>query len=145
MRKQYYAIHRRKIMAEVNARYHKHSAKILKSQRKYYKKNRKAILQRMSEYQKQYPRSYEQHVKLKYGISPSTYKEMFKKQAGKCAICKRKQPKNARHFKRLCIDHCHSTGKVRGLLCTKCNHGIGEFRDNPKLCIKAATYLRKHT
>jgi Recombination endonuclease VII len=54
-----------------------------------------------------------------------------------CAICL-KAP-----AERLCVDHCHATGKVRGLLCRTCNVGLGCYRDDPSLVTAAAAYLRK--
>lgn len=45
-------------------------------------------------------------------------------------------------IKRLCIDHCHKTGNIRGILCSKCNTGLGMFRDSPELLIKASMYLQ---
>jgi hypothetical protein len=44
---------------------------------------------------------------------------------------------------RLNVDHCHVTGKVRGILCNSCNNGLGRFRDNPDLLLKAADYLQQ--
>lgn len=61
---------------------------------------------------------------------------MLKKQAGVCAICG-----NAPKTKRLGVDHCHKTTRVRGLLCDLCNRGLAMFRDKPDLFIKAAKYV----
>ena len=64
------------------------------------------------------------------------YELRLARQNGACAICKKK-PK--RRF--LCIDHCHKTGKVRGLLCTQCNAALGAFGDDPKFTQAATDYL----
>lgn len=72
-----------------------------------------------------------------YGISLEDYEIILVKQGGVCGICFCKD-KN----KRLAVDHCHKTGKIRGLLCNKCNIGIGYFDDNIENLIKAANYLR---
>jgi Recombination endonuclease VII len=70
-----------------------------------------------------------------YGISPEEFDAMLATQNGVCAICKRKSEK------KLCVDHCHVTGVVRGLLCNKCNTGLGFYGDNPALLRTAAAYL----
>lgn len=77
-------------------------------------------------------------VLREYGISLADYEEMEKSQDFKCAICGR-----PRSNIRLNIDHCHSTGKVRGLLCPFCNQGLGYFKDNIDSLLKAAEYLKK--
>jgi hypothetical protein len=83
-----------------------------------------------------------------YGISLEDYEKLFAEQNGLCAICK--EPERAKHrtnetrIRMMCIDHCHITGKVRGLLCGDCNRGLGMFRDNPKYLSSASDYLIKH-
>ncbi len=72
----------------------------------------------------------------KYGLTPADFREMRTAQSEVCKICKKV---NGR--KELAVDHCHKTGKVRGLLCTNCNMGIGYFKDNPELLRLAADYL----
>jgi hypothetical protein len=59
----------------------------------------------------------------------------------RCNICDAPEPKGGR----LCIDHCHKTGKIRGLLCHKCNRGIGFAKDDPNVLDAAAAYLRKYS
>ena len=76
----------------------------------------------------------------KYGITVEQYDEMFAAQEGKCAICEREDEGRGREF--LHIDHCHDTGRVRGLLCFFCNSGLGKFRDDPKLLLRAIDYLK---
>lgn len=69
-------------------------------------------------------------------MTDEQYHEMMKTQEGKCAICGTTFTDKPRHIH---IDHCHSTGKVRGLLCKPCNQGLGMFKDDPAL-LKAAAY-----
>jgi hypothetical protein len=70
--------------------------------------------------------------------TPELYEQLFSKQGGVCRICG-EGPKAQR---RLCIDHDHGTGQVRGLLCIPCNSGIGKLKDDPALLERAIEYLR---
>lgn len=76
-------------------------------------------------------------VRLKrYKISLQEYERMKVEQEGKCAVC------GARWGEKTpAIDHCHSTGKIRGLLCASCNTGLGAFKDCPNLLANAIEYL----
>lgn len=78
------------------------------------------------------------NVRRTYGITIQRVKEMLVEQGGTCAICKKAEGYNFPH-----VDHCHSTGKVRGLLCQKCNHGIGLFSDDPDRLRAAADYIER--
>ena len=80
---------------------------------------------------------------MKYGITESEFAAMVKAQEGKCLICKESSGtgKDRRSF--LHVDHDHSTGKVRGLLCQKCNRGLGLFNDNAERMRTAAAYLER--
>lgn len=80
----------------------------------------------------------ERHLVKKYGITASDYDVMFASQNGKCAVCGKSQD---RAFD---VDHCHSSGAVRGLLCTSCNRMIGHAGDDPARLLSAAAYLLKH-
>jgi hypothetical protein len=82
----------------------------------------------------------ELHMKRSYGLGFKEYEEMLFNQNGVCAICSNEPPKN-QHKTRLNIDHCHKTGKVRGLLCDACNRAIGLLKDNQDLLEKAKQYL----
>lgn len=80
----------------------------------------------------------------RYGISLDEYNTLLAFQNGKCAICG--STKSAARFGKtndLDVDHCHKTGKVRGLLCSTCNNGLGCFKDDPELLHKAIAYLAK--
>ena len=84
-------------------------------------------------------------LKKSYGITYDDYNKMFIEQNGCCAICDTHITDiNHKHKKHLCIDHNHETGKVRGLLCDSCNRGIGLLKDNYKILIKAANYLKSN-
>lgn len=82
------------------------------------------------------------HVRRKYGISIEQYDRFVAAQANRCAICGSRQ---SRGFERLCVDHCHDTGQIRGLLCHRCNTGIGLFVSDYSLLEAAAHYLDRHT
>ena len=71
----------------------------------------------------------------RYGISAADYDALLKRQNGACAICRR------RSRERLCIDHCHFTGMIRGLLCSRCNLGLGMWKDDQASLIAAVAYL----
>lgn len=110
--------------------------------RKYSKANRAAETKRHAAY-------YEAHkdeivskrrnsdFKRKYGISLAERDAMFAAQAGKCAICATESPGPRGLF----VDHCHKTGKVRGLLCYRCNTGIAMLGDDVSRLQRAAMYL----
>jgi hypothetical protein len=74
----------------------------------------------------------------KYGISPDDYNQMFANQKGTCLICETHQNDLEQ---KLCVDHCHSTSKVRGLICKKCNLLLGHAKDNIVILQSAINYL----
>ena len=83
-------------------------------------------------------------LKKEFGITLDEYNGMLENQGGVCAICgnpERTRHNNSDRIRNLAVDHCHETGKVRGLLCTSCNQGLGNFRDNPDYLAKAISYL----
>lgn len=139
MRKANYRRNREAIKRRCNAYYHANKSKVLPKQRSYYQKHRRHYIEQALERNKKFPyKSYLYHAKVKYGITKEEYEAIFKSQRGRCAICRR-PPKG----KRLAIDHCHKTSKVRGLLCDRCNRGIGTFRDNYSLLELAIKYLEE--
>ena len=77
------------------------------------------------------------NIRRKFGITEEQYLEMLQRQDGRCAICRLK------FTVRLHVDHCHETKAIRGLLCEKCNRGLGMFKDNPEALRRAANYLER--
>lgn len=75
-------------------------------------------------------------LKRLYGLSYEDYLSLLERQEFKCAICKKKAGK-----RRLSVDHNHTTNKVRGLLCDRCNVGLGMFGDSPQLFYNALDYI----
>lgn len=85
---------------------------------------------------KQYNRN--RSYKFSYGITLEDYNKIFAEQHGCCKICNIHQTELTR---KLFVDHCHITGKVRGLLCFSCNTGLGMFKDKLELLKKAVDYF----
>lgn len=84
--------------------------------------------------------AYRKHMlKKKYGLTLAQFEAMLETQGGTCAICEREQIGMNLH-----VDHCHQTGRVRGLLCSPCNTAIGQFGDDPDRLVAAMQYLIKH-
>lgn len=84
-------------------------------------------------------RKYKRLIEKLYQIDYTQYELLLESQNYKCAICESKIGNN--RASRLFVDHCHDTLKVRGLLCSNCNHGLGQFKDSPKLLQRAISYL----
>lgn len=82
-------------------------------------------------------------LKLSYGITEEDYQSLLLKQEGCCAICGTDTPTGK--WKVFAVDHCHKTGKVRGLLCNECNRGMGLLKDSPELLLAAAQYLKDNS
>ena len=112
--------------------------------RKYYAANRKKALESVKEYYyhrggKEYQRNRILHQK--YGISDEEYKRMLKEQGGGCAICGITRDKIGRA---IAVDHCHETGRVRGLLCGSCNRFIGLINEDIEIAKKLVKYLKNN-
>lgn len=80
-------------------------------------------------------------IAQRYGLTVEGWDVMFKKQKGECSICRRSQEDVGKRFH---VDHCHENGKVRSLLCAKCNLIIGMVNEDPNILVAMAEYLRQH-
>ena len=94
---------------------------------------------RRAEYRRRRENEVMPHLK-KFGISADDYRRMLSAQGGVCAVCRRPCATG----RRLAVDHCHVTGRVRGLLCSNCNRSAGLLRDDPVLIRALAAYLEAH-
>lgn len=99
--------------------------------------------ERYRAYQREYRRKHPERVRemklrIQYGMTSQEWDALHEAQGGRCAICRRPSLDG----KPLRVDHDHKTGAVRGLLCSPCNTGLGQFQDEPKRLEKAAEYLR---
>ena len=103
-----------------------------------YKENCEILKARSRAYSKKNFRK--KNLRDKFGITLLQYEILFAQQKGKCAICGADQKTLKR---RLAVDHSHDTGKIRGLLCSRCNLGIGFFKDSIELLKKSIRYLKK--
>jgi DNA-directed RNA polymerase subunit RPC12/RpoP len=83
----------------------------------------------------------EYEILRQYGITAAQLDEMIQAQGSLCAICHREATGASGSGGRLHIDHCHETGKVRGLICGRCNRGIGLLGDDPTVLRAAAAYI----
>jgi len=148
--RKYYAEHREEIRKSNNIAtkkyYEAHKEEIRKRNnilsKKYYQEHLEEKKIYNNAYTKQYNKTHKEerrvyHKKYNigtYGLTSEEYEKILQQQEGKCAICKEIMDKP-------CIDHCHQTGKIRGILCVSCNHGLGNFRDSIDSLLTAAEYL----
>jgi len=109
--------------------------------KRHYLKNKEKIDQRAKDwYNNNKDRSKENAIQRKYGITTEVLNQMRESQQYRCAICGTGEDSLK---KKLVIDHCHNTGKVRKLLCTNCNVAIGMFKENPRIMFLAMEYLKE--
>jgi hypothetical protein len=86
-----------------------------------------------------------QKLEYRYGISRQDFYLLLEKQNSECSICGKKIEINSILGNKACVDHNHKTKENRGILCSRCNIGLGMFQDNPELLEKSKKYLEKFT
>lgn len=134
--------------SEYNKQYRNNNLEKIKDYDKarYYEdpKRRYDELKRWRTISKDKMRVYAKRAKLKkcYKLTLDDFEIMLAAQGGRCAICGGTEPGGPTNLS-FCVDHCHTTGRVRGLLCFSCNQGLGHFKDNVDLLANAAEYLQK--
>jgi hypothetical protein len=105
----------------------------------YYAKNKAKILAASDAYNKLHPTRHKNNTLIaKYGITLDQYNEIVKSQNNKCKICDKELLTSIQTN----LDHCHGSKKIRGILCSMCNKGLGHFKDNANVLEKAAKYIR---
>ena len=102
---------------------------------------RERCVERSRQYKINNPEQYKKSIqnstlKKKYGIALDDYNKILSEQGGVCKICSSKDG-----YQNLHVDHCHTTGTIRGLLCQGCNVTLGKMKDSPRLLRRAALYL----
>lgn len=113
-----------------------------KYSQEYYEKNKERIKAASQKYFETHKAEHENAMlKRNYGITLEDFKKMEADQGGVCKICGKPPTKNR---KRLSVDHCHKTGKIRGLLCVNCNAMIGMAKDGPELLERGIQYLKEN-
>ncbi len=116
--------------------------------KKYYQENKDKINRyARGYYKKTNERRCEQNrntrLKREFGLDHEKYNKILLSQNGVCAICHCKETSTYKgKIKRLAVDHCHKTGKVRGLLCQGCNQAIGHAKDSIEILTNAVLYLK---
>jgi hypothetical protein len=136
----YYAANGEKMKARMRTYRETHRQQIKERRGAYCQANRAAInerarVARQARKQNNDPSLWNADLKRLYGISVAEYDALLAKQGGVCAICRQ-------HSKRrLCVDHCHLTGTVRGLLCDRCNLGLGYLKEDQASLVAALAYL----
>jgi len=132
--------YRKKNKEKIDLRVKKWKEENPEQRRIYYKKNKDHINKKSKAWHKS-NKERVRHLNLvrDFGITLDEYNKLLTKQNECCAICKIHQ--NELNIA-LAVDHDHKTGKIRGLLCTSCNNGLGRFKDNKDLLSEAIKYLR---
>lgn len=120
--------------------------KNLEYQKLYREKHREKAKAYSKEYLKRKPPPPDEvrrrKLKHKYGITLADYDFIFEQQEGRCKTCGRHQ---VEFSKRLAVDHCHTTGKIRGLLCDQCNQALGLVKEKVNTLEQMIAYIKYHS
>lgn len=142
-RQQHYLDNKEKVIAKTKVYVENNREKVKQRKRNYREKNReRLILEGRLRYDNT-PKDVlaEKELIKNYGITLEDKNKMFSDQENCCAICGSETSKSKRAF---CVDHCHTTGLIRGILCNSCNRGLGFFEDSIDSLESAIKYLNKH-
>lgn len=119
--------------------YLKNKERLLAYRKKFYEENKEVAIERSVIWAKNNPEARKRNMlKSAYGLSLEKYKEMMHDQEGCCFGCSTPHSELKRG---LMVDHCHKTGKIRGLLCERCNSALGMVKDNIKIMRNLIKYL----
>lgn len=142
--REYYKNNTARVIETSRLWYEKNRDDILAAKKKYHADNKEEInRKRRAEKGKLTFTRWKYRLKKKFGISPQEYLRILGSQENVCGICGATSPGGRNN--NFVVDHCHATGVVRGLLCQRCNIGLGQFLDNTLTLMKAISYLEKQT
>ena len=136
--------HPEKVKQQHHRHHIKHRKECIANATKWNQAHREIINKRSKKYRKKWNDKNKKHIadyhrNKKYGLTPEQYDSMYLEQFGICALCH--EPFGDQ---KPCVDHCHITNKVRGLIHMGCNSMIGYAKDNPETLELGAEYLKKH-
>ena len=136
--KEYYSENKEKLLEQRKEYYSENKDKISERAKKYYQNNREARLKYQHDNKERKKCLY---LQRNFGITLDDYNEMLEAQEHRCAGCliHEDELRSA-----LAVDHCHQTGKIRGLLCDACNLALGKLNDNPTTLRRLTEYLEEH-
>ena len=147
--KAYYQKNKERLKEAAKRYYHENKEAVARKKKAWYEANKEEYLARQRAYRQADPERIRARERrwnrergrfFRQGLTRSEYDAMLATQGGVCAICGRE----CDVVGSLSVDHCHKSGVVRGLLCKRCNSGLGFFRENGTLLLKAAAYLDEH-
>lgn len=137
-RAKYYVENREKFLAYFRANKEKYA----QHSKNWREKNREKVNKIAMEWRKRNPAKVIAAIKTqdlkKYGLTQAAFDAILESQGGGCAVCAIPAAKG----RRLCVDHNHMTGKVRGIICNNCNAALAQSGDNPERLLALANYLR---
>lgn len=148
IQRRHYLRHRDKIIARVKAWTLAHPEKKKEYARKYREKARGKLREASKAYNRGRPNQiHDTYLKRNYGISRADYEVLLKAQNGLCAICRKSESRcsGRGRINRLSVDYDHSDGRVRALLCARCNHIIGRSGESVQLLREIISYLDHHS
>ena len=126
--------------AEVKLWRENNPEKVQGYRRNYYAANTELVKARARQHHRENPEMSRNRQLKKYGLTVADYDAMLEAQGGGCAVCRSTDCRTPKRV-RLHVDHCHTTGRVRGLLYSPCNTALGCLKDDSKLARRMATYI----
>lgn len=141
-KKRAYVANRAAILEKRKQNYAQNKEKILARNNIYYHQNKEAVQKVQKEWRASNPGASRKHALTRnYGITPEQWNKIFSDQDRCCAICRSPTPKSKKGWH---TDHCHTSGAVRGILCTHCNVALGQVKDSVEILHAAIGYLETH-
>ena len=136
-KQRYYREHAEEAKAYTRRYRQEHAEEISARRRRYRQEHAEEIKTYRRHYQKDHTKKIKARKRIRrYGLDQIGFEALMERQEGTCALCRK--PFNTTP----CVDHCHDTGRVRGLLCHRCNRALGGFDNDPAILARAAVYVK---